>query len=377
MILIGFTILLFLFYASLILYYRSSWLSIPVYRTSTEQPSTSVTVIIPARDEALNIKICIESILKGTYPANLYEIIVVDDHSTDDTAAIVKSYSLQNVRLITLKDEIKGEELNSYKKKAIEIAIRKATGDLIVTTDADCILPTDWLSVIAGYYEKYHPAFIAAPVSYYGENSFLRVFQSLDFMTLQGITGAALYKRFHNMCNGANLAYEKKAFYEVNGFTDIDKLASGDDMMLMHKIHSRYPDRVMYLKSEDAIVRTKPMDTWGQFFNQRIRWSSKSDKYADNKIIGVLMLVYLFNVCLLILAIAAFFFPSLWIWLLSILAGKILVELLFLFPVASFFGKRKLLWWFIPSQPFHILYIIIAGWLGKFGSYKWKGRKVK
>ena len=119
------------------------------------------------------------------------------------------------------------------------------------------------------------------------------------------------------------------------------------------------------------------MDTWSRFFNQRIRWASKSDKYADRKIISVLALVYIFNVSLVLMAITAIFFPFLWCWLLGILAAKVVIELFFLYPVADFFGKKKLLWWFIPSQPFHIIYIIIAGWLGKFGSYKWKGRRVK
>jgi cellulose synthase/poly-beta-1,6-N-acetylglucosamine synthase-like glycosyltransferase len=374
--LVAVTILLLIGYSVLIIYYRNAWVSIPVEKEQPN-PSTTISVIIPARDEALNIKICIESILNGDYPKHLYEIIVIDDHSTDDTAQIVSSYSSQKVRLISLKEELKGEQLNSYKKKAIEIAIRKATGDLIVTTDADCILPPQWLNSLAGFYEKHNPAFIAAPVSYYGENSFVKVFQSLDFMTLQGITGASLHKRFHNMCNGANLAYEKKAFHDVNGFEGIDTLASGDDMFLMHKIYILHPKRIMYLKSKEAIVRTKPMDTWSQFFNQRIRWASKSDAYADKKIISVLALVYFFNALLLFTSITAIFLPLLWPWLLSILAAKIIVELFFLFPVANFFGKKKLLWWFIPSQPFHIIYIIIAGWLGKFGSYKWKGRKVK
>ena len=74
----------------------------------------------------------------------------------------------------------------------------------------------------------------------------------MDFMVLQGITGAVVYKNNLSMCNGANLAYEKKAFYEVNGFAGIDHIASGDDMLLMHKIWKKYPDRVHYLKSKEC-----------------------------------------------------------------------------------------------------------------------------
>jgi cellulose synthase/poly-beta-1,6-N-acetylglucosamine synthase-like glycosyltransferase len=310
---------------------------------------------------------------------------VIDDHSTDATEAIVKSFSDKNVVLLSLKDFTEKENINSYKKKSIEIAISKATGELIVTTDADCSAPPAWLQTIAAFYKKHNPAFIAAPVDYSishlkGEGlwiKFFKIFQGLDFMTLQGITGAAVYKKFHRMCNGANLAYEKKVFYEVNGFTGIDTIASGDDMLLMHKIYKKHPARVLFLKSAKAIIRTKPVETLPAFFNQRIRWSSKADKYTDKKITAVLVFVYLFNVWILALGIASFFYHFIFYLFIALLFAKTICELFFLYPVAKFFKKEKMLWWFPIAQPFHIMYIFIAGWLGKFGSYQWKERKVK
>ena len=193
------------------------------------------------------------------------------------------------------------------------------------------------------------------------------------------------------MCNGANLAYTKKAFTEVGGFAGIDNIASGDDMLLMHKIYKLYPDKVMFLKSKEAIVQTAPVNSVKDFFNQRIRWASKADKYDDKRIFVVLLLVYLVNLVLLVLPFAAIFIKTafsisfypftivftvleLWIFLLII---KTVAELIFLLPVSKFFGKRSMLWLFPLMQPFHIIYTVIAGWLGKFGSYSWKERKVK
>ena len=234
------------------------------------------------------------------------------------------------------------------------------------------------------FYKEKKPVFVAMPVVFSAPSStdsflekFFKNFQSLDFMTLQGITGAAVHKKFHSMCNGANLAYEKKVFYEVNGFQGIDEIASGDDMLLMDKIQKLYPDRILFLKSPEVIVQTQAAATLKDFMNQRIRWASKTDKYTDKKIIAVLLLVYLLNAWLFILAICSFFIAKAFYIFLAAIAGKIIVELIFLHPVAKFFGKQKLLWWFIPAQPFHVLYTLIAGWLGRFGSYKWKGRKVK
>ena len=188
------------------------------------------------------------------------------------------------------------------------------------------------------------------------------------------------------MCNGANMVYERSAFYEVGGFAGIDNIASGDDMLLMHKIYERYPDRVLFLKSKVAIVKTAPVDTIKQFFNQRIRWASKAEKYDDKRILPVLVLVYFFNVLLLVLPIVSVFnnaqysifnvqcsMLGVWLWMLLF---KIVAELFFLYPVAAFFNKKSMLWFFPLMQPFHILYTIIAGWLGKFGKYSWKEREV-
>jgi len=380
------SIFLLLPYFLLIIYYRQSWLEIEVYCADVNHQvlNTFISVIIPARNEEKNIGTCIESVIKQTYPANLFEVIIINDYSDDETANIATSYNRRNINVINLADFTGNNILNSYKKKAIEIGISKAKGSLIVTTDADCIVPNKWLETIASYSKKTGSVFIAAPVSFFdlkNEDSilkkFLKVFQSLDFMMLQGITGASVHKKIHNMCNGANLAYEKEAFYQAGGFEGIDKIASGDDMLLMHKIQNLYPDKIGYLKSPNAIVKTQAAATVREFMNQRIRWASKADKYSDIKITTVLILVYFLNLWILALAIVSFFQVDIFYLLIFSFFTKTFVELFFLLPVARFFKNEKLLWWFIVAEPFHIIYTLVAGWLGKFGSYTWKGRKVK
>ena len=384
--------LFFGLYALLIIYFKISWWGIPKFIPVPEAAvSTHISIIIPARNEAQNIKACLNSIINQLYPKQCFEVLVVDDHSTDSTAEIIAGYAAQNVKLISLKDFIPDGKLNAYKKKAIEIAIAQATGELIVTTDADCIVTPAWLQTIAGFYKKTNAQFIVMPVCFTGNNNFWGIFQSLDFMTLQGITGAAVHKKMLSMCNGANLAYTKKAFTQVGGFEGIDTIASGDDMLLMHKIFKQYPAGVKYLRSKEVIVHTPPMPSLKDFFNQRIRWASKADQYDDKRIFGVLLLVYLFNLSLATLPVIAvfynpafnvrlypfhFIFSLVEYWAL-LLVMKTIIELVFLLPVARFFNQQKLLWLFPLMQPFHIVYTIIAGWLGKFGSYHWKGRNVK
>ena len=387
-ILIYISLILLLGYSALLVYYRKSWGSIPDFKVEANSKlSTKISIIIPARNEEENIGYCLQSIIEQSYPAHLFEVLVVDDHSTDNTATIIKSYASNNVKLISLKDYLSANEINSYKKKAIEISIQQSNGELIVTSDADCIFPKNWLATIASFYESKRPAFIVMPVLISYGKKMIEVFQSLDFMTLQGITGASVHKKFHSMCNGANLAYTKEAFIAVNGFKGIDNIASGDDMLLMHKIYNQFPNNIEYLKSREVIVTTNPVSTIQQFFNQRIRWASKADHFDDKRIFIVLIIVYFLNVLMMVLPIVALISNrsisimniqlSMFNFYASLLLIKTIFELFFLYPVAKFFNQTKLLWWFPIAQPFHIVYTVIAGWLGKFGKYTWKERSVK
>ena len=367
-------------YSVLIIAYRKWFLALKPFVLPAEVvPATRFSIIIPARDEQDFIGKCVQDILTQEYPASLFEVIVIDDHSTDATAAIIRQLQQQypNLQLVELAKEMKGQQLNSYKKKAIETAIGKCQGDWVITTDADCTIGSRWLLHIDAYIQHEKPVFIAAPVSFSNTGSFVSIFQCLDFMSMQGITAAAVSAGFHSMCNGANLAYSRQAFLEVGGFSGIDSIASGDDMLLMHKIKKAFPGGTGYLFSQEAIVSTAPMPDWKGFINQRIRWASKADKYQDKGITAVLSLVYLLNLIMLLLIPAGFADARLWLIWLGLTVAKTLIELSFMYPVARFFRQRRLLYWFGIMQPVHMLYIVIAGWLGKFGKYQWKGRTVK
>ncbi len=372
-------VLLISTYAFLIEQYRKWFTGIPPFTPINIKPSARFSVVIPARNEEANILACLTSVLAQDYPAELFEVIVVNDHSTDATAAMVSGLQQQhaNLKLLHLEQYTTGGALNAYKKKAIDIAIANATGDWIVTTDADCFVLPKWLILFDSCIQEKQPVFIAAPVKFINTGTLLSVFQCLDFLSLQGITAAAVYNNFHSMCNGANLAYSKAAFQAVEGFKGIDNVASGDDMLLMHKIYSRYPQQVSFLAHKAAIVSTAAMPTWNAFINQRIRWASKAGVYDDKRIFRVLLLVYVFNVALLVLLVASFFKPHLFFYWLLCVAAKTGIELRFMVPVANFFGEKRMLLWFPFMQPLHILYTVVAGWLGKFGSYRWKGRDVR
>ncbi len=365
-------------YAALMGVYKIGWQRQKLFVADGDfKPQTFISIVIPARNEAKNIAACIHSILANNYPENLFEIIVVDDHSEDETAMIVERISQPNVHLLKLENFLSGESVNAYKKKALTVGISKSKGALILTTDADCIAPKNWLREIASIFEKQHPVMIIAPVDFITAPKLVQVFQSLDFMTMQGITMATHALKMGNMSNGANLAFSKEAFLSVDGYTGVDHLASGDDFLLMMKLQKAYPQRISCLKSAGAIVRTAPQPDWKSFLNQRIRWASKSGKYNDPKITATLLLVYGLNLWLLLLFVLGFADFFWWKIGLLMLVVKTVAELLFLLPVAHFFNKQKQLLWFPFLQPLHICYIVLAGLLGFAGVYKWKGRRVK
>ena len=359
------------------LYTRGYWRMRP-FAAGSKVPKSKFSVIIPARNEASNIEDCITGILAQKYPAHLFDIIVVDDFSEDETAQVVSKIALQhnNVRLLQLKDFTNNENLIAYKKRAIEIAINEASGDWIVTTDADCSVTTNWLATYDAYIQEHDCVMMAAPVAYTNTGSLLSIFQVLDFISLQGITAAAVASGSHTLCNGANLCYSKKAFESVGKFSGIDHLPSGDDMLLMHKMKKSYPGKIGYLFAQEAVVTTAPSATLGLFLQQRIRWASKATGYQDKIIFWILLLVYLVNASLLLyLPIHFLQTGNIYTWLILI-GCKTLIEIPFMFASATFFKQQKLLWWFALMQPFHIVYTLVAGWFGTFGSYKWKGRTV-
>ncbi len=372
-------VILTIAYAFIIESYKKHWDALATYRPAGMPHHTYISVIVAARNEEHTISRLLDSILNQDYAKDQYEIVIVDDHSDDGTFEIVSTYAAThpNVHLISLSQHLDASDnIIAFKKKAIETGIQMSKGQLIVTTDADCIAEPKWLSTINSYYIDTGAKCIAAPVRIDPGKSLLSVFQSLDFLTLQGITAAAVSSKLHMMCNGANFIYERKAFDEVNGFEGIDSIPSGDDMLLMQKIFELYPNGVYYLKSEEAIIRTDAAESWKKFFQQRIRWASKTGHYRDKKIFNILLSVYLYNVMFLIAAAMVMYFEKGFVLWCCFLLLKILIEYPFVARVASFFRLQRLMIYFSFMQPLHILYTIIAGFLGKFGSYEWKHRKV-
>lgn len=379
----GIWILLFtlaVFYGGLQYCYLWGWKRTPVVPMYPSRGKTSVSVIIAARNEEKNIALLIELLAAQDYPQNLVEFIIIDDHSEDRTWDLLqeKTKDKCNFKIYQLADYLEPSPiLVAYKKAAISSGIKKSTGSLIVSTDADCKMLQSWLRQIVGQFENNDLVLSTGPVLFEPGTSFIEKFQFLDMCGMMIVTAASIRYRLSPMSNGANLAYTKSVFEQVKGFKSIDQIASGDDILLMEKIWKQYPHKIAYLKSPEAIIRTAAATTLKDFYYQRIRWTSKSSAYKDNKIKIILILIYIFNLLILItsfLTIAGIV-PLHQVFIIS-WTIKILADFSILYAATSFFGRRKILWLFLPAQLFHIFYIIIIGFLGNISGFMWKGRKI-
>ena len=365
------SLFLTLLYIVVVISFITGWKKLRNYTPVKIKGHTPVSIIVAARDEEEQIAKTIEDLLAQTYAPELTEIIFIDDHSTDRTAEIISRYP--RVKLISLQEKT----LNSYKKKAIETAIGGASGKLIITTDADCRMGPLWLQTIVQYYEENDYKMISSPVAYAGERNFFERAQALEFLYLIGLGASTIGNNKPSTCNGANLAYERDAFYEVGGFKGIDDLASGDDELLLHKMAARYNQKIGFLKNRNAIVYTQAKPTLGEFIQQRKRWASKSTRYKNKSIIVLGVLVWLFNLSIVLNTLAGFFNPIFFSVALLQLIFKISLEFIFLWAVTRFARRRELMVLSPILSVMHIVYILFIGIAGNSGKYKWKGRMVK
>ncbi len=367
-------------YAVLCSWLIKSWRALPVWEIPPGyRPGVSISVVISARNEASCIRHCVESVLDQDYPPELLEVIVIDDHSEDGTAAVVRAIKAPNLRLIRLAEHLGPGTIQSFKKKAIQTGVMHARGELIVTTDADCIAPPQWLRIVASLYETRRPVCILAPVGHWKEANFLERFQSLDLAGLMLCAGALAHRGMPLLANGANLAYTKFAFEAVNGFEGIDRHASGDDMMLVHKLAARFSGRVLFLKNAAAAVLTPAKSNWRDFRQQRIRWATKTRHYRRPAMTAALAAVFLLCLLILTMLLGA---PALGFLAaaggLALLGLKGAADLLLLREACRFFQREDLLRRFFLSEAMHTVYMVAAGVWGNFARhYEWKGRRVR
>ena len=358
----------------------------------------SVTVVVPARDEQDTIGPCVDSILAADYPRARLEIIVVDDDSSDRTADVVRQRMAGAPALAVAGDELPRDEWQesegagrlrlvqipenrrrdrAHKKRAIEKAVAHARGELVLTTDADCVVPPGWARAMAAQFEGPEVAFVSGPVRYRvspGDGLFARL-QAVDFFGLMACGAGGIGAGQPNLANGANVGYRLETFHALGGFSGIDHVTSGDDELLMQKIAYGTPLDVRFCADPGATVLTEPVRSVRAFVHQRKRWASKGAHYP-RRLQRMLLGVGAFFVALVATALAAPFVPGLWGWLLAGLGLKAAGDLVVLVPAARRFGQASLLAVYPVHLLLHAPHSLVVGALGPLGGFEWKDRQL-
>jgi biofilm PGA synthesis N-glycosyltransferase PgaC len=359
------------FYTGMILYAISGWKKLK--HTEEKEPEHAVSILIAARNETANIETVIRDIHKQNYPQGLFELIVIDDHSEDDTLAKCQALQTEFPRLKVLSNA-EGEG----KKSALSCGIKEAQFDIIATVDADCRVPSEWLLTMISHWKTEETKMLLGPVVLEPAITVLERVQSLEMHAIMGLTGGFAAKGNPIMANGANIFFDKKAFEEIGGYGSSEN-PSGDDVFTMLSFNEKWPNSVAFSRDYEGVVLTAPQPTFSAFWQQRKRWLSKKGGYQNNWVKGTAIISYLANLvafCSLIAIVFSFgtFWADKLMWILFI---KTLLDLIIVRTVSRdlqpYCGIANIL----VAEIFIVTYVSFLGIFGNVKNYVWKGREIK
>ncbi len=368
--LIGFFVVMSgIIYSSLIFWYYYGWIKTPVFKPGSFTFSPKVSVIVAFRNEEKVLQNLLNDLINQSYSSELFEVILVDDHSTDGSYDLVKNLIEVNTSFKLIKNQGEG------KKQAISEAIEICSGELFITTDADCRMGNDWLKTITSYYSENSPDMLIGPVLPARNESVFSKLVALEFFSLIGSAAGAAGIKHPIMNNGANLAYPRTSFNSVSQPFN-SKTASGEDIFFMLKLKKNEQSKIRFLKSNKAAVSTHLPTGFEEFWQQRVRWVSKSKYYTDFDMIFSAVIVWLVGFLMLSTLIAGIFYPIFFIMYAFLFVIKSVPDYLLLSNVLSFFDRKDLIRYFIPLQVIYPLYVTLAGFFGLiFAKFSWKDRK--
>jgi len=356
--------ILFLYFL-LILKYFIGWIKNNAIGVSNFLPKVSVIVVL--RNEEGQVLHLLSELKKQVYPIASLEFILVNDHSTDSTLELLINSAIDNLRIVNMPDGMFG------KKSAIVFAMKEATGEIILASDADCSFSPLWMHTMVAYFANENIKLVSGPVSYHKQKGIFLGLQTLEFLSLIGSGAGAIGVKNAIFCNGANMAYRKADFLELNNFEN-DDAVSGDDVFILHSVKKKYKDAIAFAKDKNAIVLTDGVRSAKGFINQRKRWTAKTIGYKDFASIYASFLVLFANLSLVLLFVGYLYSVAYFQLFLFFYSLKFVIDFLLLFQVLSFFKRRDLLKWIFPFELFYAFYIVFIIILSFTKSFEWKGR---
>lgn len=359
-------------YALIIILFWLGWETIPQYG-NIESLDKMISVLVAVRDEEKNILNLLQSLESQSYPKNKFEVIFIDDHSSDNTMQWIMEFQ-KSTEMNIIIDQLDSEE---GKKAAIFKASSKASGDLLIMTDGDCVVQEDWLLIMASPFSSPAINMLSGPVMFDPKTSFLQSLYSIEFMSVIGSGAATLGWNIPTMCNGANLAVRKSIYDKLMHKIPLE-LASGDDVFLMHTIHKEYPGSISFCKNSSCIVITCGPGNIVAFLHQRLRWAGKWNAYHSIPTIFLAAMIFLTNFCLVLTGIVVMNQVVPWETLGYLFLIKFVFEYIFLRQIGIFFGEKLNLFKTLLISLIYPVYVVIIGIMSLLMlRYRWKGRALK
>ncbi len=356
-----------LFYAAFLLYFYTGLIRLKRKPVANTPYQPMVSVVVAARNEEKNIRGLLDDLNQQNYPTEKLQIIIANDRSSDQTGSIIKEFvkKYNNVSLINISEQSKSM---APKKWALTKAIEKSTGEIIISTDADCRVPNSWVKSVVNVFDSDTGIVIGYSKIDTKSGKFLDHYQSIDFLALLSANAGTLGWGIPWTGTGQNIAYKRSAFDEIDGFNPVAKQISGDDFYLVQAISKI--SKIKYITDPKSFVKTKPSENLHKFISQRIRWASNSRKLFNSDYFFLIFLfINLFTNSILLVSLIN---QSFWSFLPMLLGIKFLFESLVLFYGSNLFKTGikigvYLIWFFI--QP---IYIPVLGILSLIGKFRWK-----
>jgi biofilm PGA synthesis N-glycosyltransferase PgaC len=317
---------------------------------SKPDPGIFISIVIACKNEEENIDALLNDLTEQDYPAQLFEVIIVDDHSEDQTFRYASGFSgIENLKVISN---------DGYgKKRAIRTGILLSKGELIITTDGDCRMGAKWIRTIMSFYKDFKPDMIICPVKLESRPGILNRFQELEFLSLQGVTAGSAISGNGTMCNGANLAFTRNAYMDHSSSLH-EELASGDDVFLLHSLKKDQKSDIRWLEASDALVTSTSVPSLLSFIRQRKRWISKIKAYSDTFTIILAIVTFVTILLELTLFVISFINPTFWPVFFTVFLIKAIPDFLILRNSARRYAAGGLMKWFPFAQVIYPFYVI-------------------
>jgi len=370
-VLFGFAVAVTAAYSIMIIYAISGWRKLKV--EDEKDPWLSVSILIAARNEAQNIETVIRDVFNQSYPTELFELIVIDDHSEDATLSIAETLKAEFPNLQVLSNHE-----GAGKKAALQKGMREAAFGTIATVDADCRVPSEWLISMTSHWEKEQTKMLLGPIVLQADRTVLQQSQAMEMLAIMGLTGGFASHQKPIMANGANLFFSKNSFEAIGGYNSSEN-PSGDDVFTMLQFSERWPNSVRFVKHYEAAVLTDAQPTFSSFWQQRKRWLSKKGGYKSPLVKATAIITYSANVAAFVSFVSIVVaFGSYWtdrlMWILFV---KTILDLTLTRTVSRDLQPNCGIAHILVTEIFVAVYVTFLGIFGNVRNYVWKGRNVR